>query len=144
MFESIFSKETPTQVFSCEIFEILKNIQHLFLQNNSGGCFYLYLKGGSVQIHLNLRKKISKIYVSFSNSQTSDENKIFQFCFHILKADRKTSLLMCLTSLFMKTKCWGTMAHRKIMQKIFFRFLRAIMNYNVFSENVDVCSFLLW
>ena len=53
MLESIFSKETPTQVFSCEIFEILKNIQHLFLQNNSGGCFYLYLKGGSVQSHLN-------------------------------------------------------------------------------------------
>ena len=34
----LFQTETPTQVFSCEICEIFK--EHLFLQNNSGGCFY--------------------------------------------------------------------------------------------------------
>ena len=36
-----FKKEIPTQVFSCEIYDIFK--KNFFLQNTSGGYFFLWV-----------------------------------------------------------------------------------------------------
>ena len=71
-----------------------------------------------------------------------DGNKIFQFCFRILKESRigfHVADFHCLWKPNAKA-----VLHAKFVNSFFFLFQRVILNYEAIHKNVDVCRCFLW
>ena len=92
-----YIKETPTQVFTCEIFE------HLFLQNTSGGCFWkIHLdrpeKGG----YMILTKNVCSFLTEVTSSASSECLQLYLKNFNVeteLRQPISPSQRLCVTFL---------------------------------------------
>ena len=61
----LYDKETLAQVFSCEFHEIFKNI---FLQNTSGGCFWVLWSTMAIKNQADIRKTLELVLVDNASS----------------------------------------------------------------------------